>query len=520
MSNFTSRLKQSSFWRITILLPALLLTCSCKTLGPDFEEPEVHWLNSWQPTVWPISSTTSPAQESLQSWWTCFDDPVLDSLIEEALRENHTLQSGGLRVLESRAIQELAGSSLYPQIQQITTSVDGVSSKQEGSSSSDQVFSQFQGVLGWELDFWGRFERAVESADANYFASVAQQRDLQVLIAVQMAQVYFSYRVTEARIAITLNNAEIQKRSFDITNERFAEGEESELDFQQARTQYLATLSVVPQLELILRNTRNAICILLGRPPDEVPEISGDGYRLASVKPVIPMMVPSKHLAHRPDVRNAAWNVAAQSAQIGIAEADYYPALSLLGSLSWSKSSLAGIPDSSGITVGPSLRWNIFDHGAIASNIKIQNARLQLLLENFQRTVMEAAKEVDNSAVEVVKTSEQQEYIDQSVEAARRALEIADIRFREGLIDFQRVLSAQRALFTQVERQVLNRGNHLKSVASLYGSMGGGWRPMDLNEMISADTWETLNERTDWTDVFNSKPAGGSKDQGEALTDE
>ena len=88
------------------------------------------------------------------------------------------------------------------------------------------------------------------------------------------------------------------------------------------------------------------------------------------------------------------------------------------------------------------------------------------------------------------------------------------------MIDFQRVLSAQRALFTQVERQVLNRGNHLKSVASLCGSMGGGWRPMDLNEMISADTWETLNERTDWTDVFNSKPAGGSKDQGEALTDE
>lgn len=500
----------------TALLLLAVTLSACTTLGPEFQEPEVSWLEEWQPESFSEVNSSSLDPTRIQSWWLQFEDPVLVSLIETAHEDNLSLRIAGLRILESRAVQGLAGSSLHPQVQQVSGATEAVSSHRDVGGNTDQVVTQAQGVVGWELDFWGRFQRAVESADAGFFASVSQQRDLQVLIASQVASLYFSYRVTGARIAITRNNARIQKRSFDITEERFTEGDESELDFQQARTQYLATLSAIPQLELSLRNIRNAICIVLGRPPGSIPELSGIEFGLPSVKPEMIGNFPARLLARRPDVRVAAWHVAAQSARIGIAQADYYPAISLLGSLGWSSSSLNSIPDASSLSAGPAFRWNLFDHGAIANNVRIQDARLQQLIEGFQAAVLEAAREVDNATFDLLKTAEQQLILDESVDAARRALEIANTRYREGYCDFQRVLSAQRAFFSQVERQILNRGGHLDAVVSLYKSLGGGWNPSGLDEMIGEETRNQMGERTDWGDLFKAplidRPQTGNKD--------
>ncbi|MDC3251952.1 TolC family protein, partial [Planctomycetota bacterium] len=300
-----------------LCLISVFVLSSCTTLGPEFEEPEISWLNEWQSGSISQSESSDFDAAIVQSWWGQFDDPVLVSLIQAAQKDNLSLRIAGLRILESRAVQGLVGSSLLPQLQQVSGASDVVTTRQSGGGNTNQVATQFQGVLGWELDFWGRFQRAVESADASFFASVSQQRDLQVLIAAQMARLYFSYKVTERRIVITRFNASIQQRSFEITQERFTEGDESELDFQQARTQYLATLSVIPQLELSLRNTRNAICILLGKPPESIPELAESPFELPIVDPATISDFPAELLTLRPDVRVAAWQVAAQSAQIG-----------------------------------------------------------------------------------------------------------------------------------------------------------------------------------------------------------
>ncbi len=493
---------------LLLLAASGILLTSCTTLGPDYREPDVEWLKSWEPSGYD-GGTSLQARKSvdLRFWWELFNDSALNKLIEIAKQENLALRTAGLRVLESRALLGVAGSSLYPQVQQATGAISYVNNQYHGGTSSppDQDFGSYQAGfnLAWELDFWGRFRRSIESADAAFFASIANQRDAQVILAAGVADLYYAYRLTEARIAIAKKNAKTQKRSFEITTKLFESGEESELDLQQAKTQYLATLSTIPELEFTLIQTRNALGVLLGRPPGKIPELKA-GNRLLPVIPAARIdTAPAQLLARRPDVRAAAWAVAAQSAQIGIAEAEYYPAISLLGSLNFSSTSISGSPDQTSLVLGPSLRWNIFDYGRISNSILVQDARLQQLIESYQATVLQAAQEVDNAAVAIWQTAEQIKLTDQTVEASERALEIANRRYQEGFADFQRVLDAQRTLFTQSERQLLARGSNITAVINLYKSLGGGWIEMPLDQLIPEETKKTMQERSDWSGILS-----------------
>ena len=188
--------------------------------------------------------------------------------------------------------------------------------------------------------------------------------------------------------------------------------------------------------------------------------------------------IPARLLIRRPDLRAAAWQVAAQSAQIGIAEADYYPAISLLGAIGWSGSSLSGSPTVGNLGVGPALSWNIFDYGRIENNVRVQDARLQQLIEKYQETALQAAREVDDAAISVLKTAEQQAILDESVSAARRALEIANTRYREGYSDFQRVLDAQRSLFEATLLHLRSRQRYALAHAELERLVGQPLNPI------------------------------------------
>ncbi len=492
-----------------ILAGGILTLTACTTLGPDYSEPNVTWLQTWEPSAY--GTTTDQAaqkQVDLRFWWQLFNDPALNQLIGLARQENLQLRIAGLRVFESRALLGIAGSSLYPQLQQVSGGISYVNNQFHGgeAQASSQSFGNYNlGFnMGWELDFWGRFRRGVESADAAFFASVANQRDMQVLISAQVADLYYAYRTTEVRIAIAHKNAEIQKRSYQITEKLFENGEESELDLQQAKTQYLATLSSIPELEISLAQIRNALATLLGRAPGDIPELAVPEYKLPTIASDSIQNIPASLLNRRPDIRAAAWQVAAQSAQIGIAEADYYPAISLLGSIGWSATSLSGSSDTGSLIVGPALQWNIFDHGRIENNVRVQDARLQQLIETYQNSVLQAAREVDDAAYSIQKTAEQQVLIDKAVEASQRALEIANTRYREGYADFQRVLDAQRAMFAQAERKVLTQGSNIAAVISLYKGLGGGWTEIAVEQLIPEDVRNIMQDRSDWGDLLTA----------------
>jgi len=474
--------------RMAVLWAAFALN-ACTTLGPDYQEPEVQWLGEWNTSLYgQIGTPEQQAEADLSFWWRVFDDPVLNGLIESAKQANPSLRIAGLRILESRAQLGIAGSTLYPQVQQIGGAINYVNTRQRGGNlpNDDQSLTTYQTGfnLGWELDFWGRFSRGIESADAAFFASIANQQDAQVLLSAQVADLYYAYRTLEQRIAIARKNAAIQKRSYEITERVYQSGQESELDLQQAKTQYLATLSTIPELQISLTQTRNAISALMGRPPGDIPELSGRSGRLPVVKPVVVRDIPARLLMRRPDIRAAAWQAAAQSAQIGIAEAEFYPTITLLGSIGWSGDSLSSSPDIGSLAVGPGLSWNIFDYGRIENNVRVQDARLQQLIELYQETVLQAAREIDDAAISVVKTAEQRRTLNASVRAAQRALDLANTLYQEGYADFQRVLDAQRASFSQSERELINQGSHVSAVIALYKALGGGWLDTPVQDLI------------------------------------
>jgi NodT family efflux transporter outer membrane factor (OMF) lipoprotein len=352
--------------------------------------------------------------------------------------------------------------------------------------------------ISWEIDFWGKFKRGIESADAGYFASLAQYDDLQVLMAAQVAGFYCAIRTVEVRLLIARENAALQKRSLEITELLFKSGNDTELDVQQAKAQYLGTLARIPELERILRQTQNALSTLLARAPGPLPEMAlgKDVIPQAGLAVIVDM--PADLLRRRPDVRAAEMQLAAQSALIGVSLADLYPSISLFGSVGVSAVSLGGWPRGLSLGVGPSLVWNVFDHGRLTNQVLLQDARFQQLFAQYQDSVLRAAREVDDAAVGFAKAGEETALLVEAVKAARRSLDIATLQYREGLTDFQRVLDAQQTLFSQQERLVISRGDVSQSLIALYKGMGGGWEQGRSRAVLDEPTGEIMGKPADW----------------------
>lgn len=482
------------------------MVSACTTLGPDYTEPRVDWVADWESSLYgqvqaPISGVSERDRE-LEFWWLSFADPVLNQLLQTARTENPSLRVAGLRILESRAVLAIVQSSRYPQLQQATgslTRVDSWSTEGNRSGEHSNLTSANVGFnVGWELDFWGRFQRGIESADAAFFASISNEQNAQVLLNALVAQTYFAYRTTTRQIYIAKQNAALQKRSLEITENLYTSGQSGELDVQQAKTQYLVTLATIPKLEIGQQQLSNALAVLLGRPPGNMPELSALPDTLPVLSKTMIQDVPARLLMRRPDIRTSAWLVAAQSAQIGIAESDLYPSISLFGSIGWSGNSLGTNTDALSTGIGPSFTWNLFNYGRIKNNVRAQDARLQQAIENYQNTVLQAAREIDDAAIAVLKTLEQDVILQQSLVAAERALTLSTSRYQEGYSDFQRVLDAQRALAAQSNSQVVNQGEHINAVITLYKTLGGGWQQTSIEQIVPEKLRKQMEQRTDW----------------------
>lgn len=491
-----------------LLLIGALGLSGCMQVGPDFKPPAEPWMEHWNSP--PIERASQRAQNpDLRQWWQIFTDPVLDRLIAESDAHNSNLKIAGLRVMEARAQLGIAQAGRYPQVQQVGADSLYVDRDQSaGRNPQDSHFWQYSAGydIGWEMDFWGRFSRAIESSDASYFAAQANYEDVLVLLRAQVADTYFALRTTEARLRVARDNAEQQKRSFEITEKLFQSGQSAELDVQQAKTQYLGTLSSIPSLEDQALRARNALAVLIGQPPSALTMLVTNTGLIPLVDRAVLQDVPAELLLRRPDVRAAELNVAAQSALIGVAESDFYPSLSLLGSIAWSANSLGGTSNSLDLVGGPSLRWNVFDFGQITNNVRVQDARLQQLIEAYRDKVRQAAREADDAATGLNKALERESILRDSALAAKRSLVLANALYREGYSDFQRVLDAQRALLQQEDNYLLSRADAVSNLIALYKSLGGGW--YSALPKVDPGTRQLMEKRTDWGDMLDeSTPA-------------
>ena len=488
-----------------VAMAGVALLSACTTLGPDYQRPAVPWLDHWTGgSLEPLATAPRVPQSAQTSeWWRRFNDPVLDRLVAEALRANPNVRTAGLRIMEARAQLGIAGSTLYPQVKQATGDVLWAGEHKEHSDTSAVSFSA--GLrASWELDFWGKFQRGIEAADAGYWASIALYDDVQVLMASQVASLYISIRTVKVRLRIAAENAALQKRNLDISERLFKSGHDSELDVQQAKSQYLATLATIPALEIVVRQAQNALSTLLARPPGPLPEMveAKDTIPQADLEVIVDM--PADLLRRRPDVRAAEMQLAAQSALIGVSTADLYPSISLLGSIGLSATSLSSASRSLTWGIGPSLVWNVFDRGRLANTVLLQDARFQQLYEQYQDAVLRAAREVDDAAVSFAKTREQIVLLDESVKAAQRSLDIATLQYREGLTDFQRVLDSQRSLFLQQDTLVTTQGGVMQSLVAIYKAMGGGWEQGRSRPVVDDATRETMERRSDWKGILTA----------------
>jgi NodT family efflux transporter outer membrane factor (OMF) lipoprotein len=495
-------------WRVALAASALVAS-GCFTLGPDFQTPESQVAEEWLGTD-DDRIKTGPAQTA--EWWKRFNDPVLESLIRQAHDQNPTLQIAGLRVYEARTTLGVAVGAFFPQVQQARASAGAIEISENAEPVSnlpgdvrrgvDTTFGNFRlGFdMAWELDFWGKYRRTIESADAQMAATIASYDDLLVTLTAEVALAYVLLRTLEERLAVAESNVALQTRSLEISEVRHRNGLTTELDPQLARALLRATQSAIPQLEAGIRRAKNAISVLLGKPPGSLERELTSSTGIPAADPEVTVGIPADLLRRRPDIRRAELQAAAQGARIGIAKADLFPAVALVGSVGAGSDGLGDLFDAASRfgfgLVG--LRWNIFNYGRIRNLVRGEDARFQQLIVRYQNTVLRAAREVEDATTNFTAAQDEVAFLEDGAAASQRAVELSMVQYRDGIADYTRVLDSQRFLLLQQDRVAQARGKVAASLVSVYKALGGGWESRDLNDMVSPEIRETMSERTSW----------------------
>jgi NodT family efflux transporter outer membrane factor (OMF) lipoprotein len=484
-------------------------------VGPDYVKPDVKLNESWSAKDDPRVVTQSAADSA---WWKSFNDPVLDRLIELAYGQNLPLQAAGLRILEARAVLGIAVGRQYPQLQTAFANATGVSLSDNLANSVDfdRDFWDYQVGFdaAWEMDFWRKFGRGVKSQEATYLGSVADYQSALVSLSAEVARTYAAIRTFEVLIEQGRRNVAIQEEGYRIADSRYRNGATSELDPSQARTLLESTRATIPQLEASLVQARNALSTLLGQPTGTIEALLQGPQVIPSPPEQVAVSVPAEMLTRRADVRAAELNAIAQSERIGIAQADLYPRIELFGTVGYQTASgtvgdTGNLFDSGSLfyAFGPRISWNFLDYGRTKNRVRAEDARYQQLLVGFQNTVLEAAREVEDGAIGFLKAREATAFQENAAAAAQHSVELAFIQYREGAVDFQRVLDAARSQLLEENNLARARSTVATNLISLYKALGGGWEMRASEPIVPEYIRQEMEERTDWGDYFSEEPA-------------
>jgi NodT family efflux transporter outer membrane factor (OMF) lipoprotein len=509
---------------------ALFIALAGCAVGPDFVTPSAPVASNW--LEWRNKSLKTGPEE-YRDWWRVFQDPILDRLIEIAYSQNLTLLSAGTKVLQARAQLGVAIGEFWPQQQRalgavnynLLSQANAQSSPAAGAGQSSPVpgvkiinfWSDAIGVqAAWELDFWGKFRRGVESADSAYLASIANYDDVLVTLLGDVASTYVGIRTIERQITIARENIVKQRGIVTIARDRYKGGAATLLDVYQAENVLGATEATVPQLKIQLQQGLDALRVLLGMAPEPL------GFLLARETGKIPVApknvavgVPADLLRRRPDIRAAELKAVAQSAQVGVAEADLYPAISIGGVFGGTASNVGGHnlwqafhPVGQAFAVGPSFQWNLLNYGQITNNVRLQDATLQQYLVDYQNAVLKAQQDVENGISMFLLSRSQAEYLRRSASAATDAFRVATIEYQGGTRDFTTVLTAEQNLYQAQSNLATATGNISTGLVSVFRALGGGWQIRDGNGFVDVKTAQEMRARTDWGSILT--PTGGT----------
>lgn len=464
--------------RIFTMVLISALFSGCITVGPDYRRPKID-----TPDVWPGEKTAASVP---MQWWRSYNDPVLDKMVEEALAHNTNLTLAIARVDEARATLGIARADQLPGV-----SANADASRNQISERSPLFFpgipSRYPDLkatlnASWEIDFWGKYRRAAEAARADLLATESNRDAVRLTLIADVSRGYFNLRSLDAQIAVTRQTVATRLGALALQRKRFEAGVSSELELHQVEAETAAAQALLPSLENQLAQQETSLSVLLGRSPRAIVGVSperGAAIEALTVPPAVPAGLPSDLLERRPDLQQAEQQLVSANARIGQAKAAYYPSISLTGFLGGESTKLADL------FIVPARTWQlsasaaqlVFDAGRTSSQVKAAQARQQQALAQYQSVIQDAFKDTLDALVAQRKARERSEAEQARVAALQKALELAQLRYDNGVSSLLDVLDAERGLLDAQLSRVEAQRTQLAATADLFKALGGGWPP-------------------------------------------
>ena len=465
--------------RFHLIAMALVATAlaGCMTVGPDYKRPQTDL-----PEQWPGASATEPVSAT---WWKIYGDPVLEQMVDEALVHNLDLRRAIARVNEARAALGITRADQYPGV-----SANASASRNRASSETilavppgtDPKYSDYRVTLdaSYEIDFWGKYRRATEAAQAELLGSQFNREAVRLALITDVARGYFSLRALDAQVAITRRTVSTRQASTALLRIRFEAGIASEFDLRQVEAEAAQAQALLPTIEGQLATQETALALLLGRSPRAIvgqPVERGAAMDALTVPPSVPAGLPSEMLERRPDLRQAEQSLVAANARIGQAKAAYYPSISLTGFFGAESTSLSHLFDAQARIwqFAGSAAQTVFDAGRTKSQVGVAEARQQQALAQYQSSIQSAFKDALDALVVQRKARESMEAEQLRIDALQSSLRLAQLRYDNGISSLLDVLIAERALLDAQLNRVEAQRAQLSATADLFKALGGGW---------------------------------------------
>ena len=497
--------------RVAVVASLVLPLAAC-AVGPDFVSPTAPLADNFTAAN---SHSIKTDHQDYRDWWSAFHDPTLTRLVQIAYNQNLTLLSAGTRVLQARAVLGIAVGEFYPQVQQgagnLMYNGPAPPPRSQLPIPPPNSFGPIR-LPSRRLGNWtsgANSDAGLNPPTAAYLASIANYDQVLVTLLGDVAVTYIGIRTTAQLIAIARDNVRKEEDSLKIARAKYQGGSTSELDVYQATTVLEATASAIPQLEIQLEQGRDALCVLLGIPPQSLGHLLARSHRIPTPPYTIAVGIPADLLRRRPDIAAAELAALAQSAQIGIAESQLYPAISISGTFGGTASTtnahnLGEIFKSTGVAYagGPAFQWNILNYGQITNNVRLQDATLQQLLVDYQNAVLAAQQQVDDGISTFLLSRSQAEDLRRSVVAANGTLKVATEQYDAGGTDFTTVLVAEQNLFQVESGLAVARANVSLGATAIYRALGGGWQIREDSAFVTAGTSAQMRARTNWDNLL------------------
>jgi len=470
-----------------LLFLAALLSGGC-TVGPDYRPPSSAIPDAYAETA----SRNGLSDESLASWWRSFDDAQLDALVNRALAQNLDVQAASARIREARALEIVAGASSRPQVnaqasltrQRISENAIPIppgsgSNPGPGFALPGTEFSTFRVGFdaSWEIDLFGKTRRSVEAASARSGAALWSRRDAQVSVAAEVADAYLTLRTVQQRLATAGAELARQQRFEQLVAARVRGGLVTGQDLEQQKSERSGAAAALPALRAQAEAQIHALGVLTGSTPESLIAELSPASAMPPAPPEIPPGLPSDLLRRRPDIRAAERELAASTADIGVAIADLYPRFSLTAAPALVSTALGSLLEwgSRSFSIGGALDWPLLDGGRTRGNIEVANTRQEQALIAYRKAVLQALQDVEDALSRSDGDRRQAAELQDALQTASRAEEIARTRYRGGLVTYSDVLQAQARRLRLEDDLTEAKGALARDTVSLFKALGGGW---------------------------------------------